>query len=65
MRGCRDAPMVWLDGARVPGAELDEVIRPDDIAGMEVYASTAGVPAQFLDRTNRGCGTILLWTRHK
>jgi hypothetical protein len=65
MRGCRDAPMIWLDGTRLPGAELDDVAKPEDIAGMEIYPSPAGVPAQYLDRSNRGCGTILIWTRHQ
>ena len=35
LRGCQ--PMVWVDGMRAPGAELDDVARPGDIAGMEVY----------------------------
>ncbi len=65
MRGCRDAPMIWLDGSRLPGAELDDISKPADIAAMEVYTSSAGVPVQFMDRSNRGCGTILLWTRHQ
>ena len=64
-RGCRDAPMIWLDGNRLPGAELDDVTNANDLAAMEVYRSPAGVPAQFLDRSNRGCGTILLWTRNR
>jgi len=64
-RGCRDAPMIWLDGNRLPGAELDDVMNSNDLAAMEVYRSSAGVPAQFLDRSNRGCGTILLWTRNR
>ena len=62
MRGCRYAPLVWIDGSRTPGTELDEVARVDDVAGMEVYTSPSGVPAQFLDRSNVGCGTILVWT---
>jgi hypothetical protein len=64
-RGCRQAPLVWLDGMRLPGAELDDVVKPSDIAAMEVYFSPAGVPGQFLDRSNGGCGTILVWTRHQ
>jgi hypothetical protein len=63
MRGCRARPLIYIDGMRLPGAEIDDVIRPDDIAGMEVYKSPAGVPAQFMDRENSGCGTILIWTR--
>jgi Carboxypeptidase regulatory-like domain/TonB-dependent Receptor Plug Domain len=63
MRSCTQAPLVWIDGVRLPQAEIDDVAAPDDIAGMEVYASVAGVPAQFMDRSNGGCGTILIWTR--
>ena len=61
IRGCQ--PMVWLDGQRVPGAELDEVIQPTDIAAIEFYASNAGVPAQYMERENRLCGTIIVWSR--
>ena len=61
IRGCQ--PMVWIDDQRVPGAELDDLIVPSDIAAIEVYASSAGIPAQYLDRGNRLCGLILVWTR--
>jgi Carboxypeptidase regulatory-like domain/TonB-dependent Receptor Plug Domain len=61
IRNCQ--PMVWVDGQRVPGAELDEVAQPGDIAGIEFYPSSAGVPAQYTERTNRLCGLILVWTR--
>lgn len=61
IRGCQ--PMVWLDGQRVPGAELDEIIHPSGIAAIEFYPSSAGIPAQFLERQNRLCGLLLVWTR--
>jgi Carboxypeptidase regulatory-like domain/TonB-dependent Receptor Plug Domain len=61
MRGCQ--PMVRVDDQRVPGAELDEVVSPSDIAAMEVYSSAAGVPAQYVERGNRLCGLILVWTK--
>lgn len=61
IRGCQ--PMVRVDGQRVPGAELDEVIRPGDIGAIEFYPSFAGIPAQFMERGNRLCGLILVWTR--
>jgi hypothetical protein len=72
LRGCgvrgqsfeRGGPLVWLDGVRLPGAEIDEVTQGPDIAGIEVYNSFAGVPAQFFDRT-AVCGTILVWTKHR
>jgi hypothetical protein len=65
MRGCAFAPLIWLDGIRLPHTEFDEVAKPEDIAGLEVYTSTAGVPAEFTDRSNSGCGTIVIWTRHR
>lgn len=61
IRNCQ--PMVWLDGQRTPGAELDEVIQPGDIAAIEFYSSSAGIPAQYFERGNRLCGLILIWTR--
>lgn len=63
IRGCQ--PMVWMDGQRVLGAELDEVIQPGEIAAIEFYPSNAGVPAQFLERGNRLCGAVLVWTRNQ
>jgi TonB-dependent Receptor Plug Domain. len=63
LRGCK--PMVWVDGMRAPGAEVDEMARPMDIAGMEVYPSSAGLPPQYQDRNNRMCGAIVLWTRNQ
>jgi hypothetical protein len=61
IRGCQ--PMVWVDGQRVAGAELDDVITPSDIAAIEFYASSAGIPPQYLERGNRLCGLILVWTK--
>jgi hypothetical protein len=63
LRDCK--PMVWIDGMRAPGAELDEVARPMDVAGMEVYPSSAGLPPQYQDRNNRMCGAIVVWTRNQ
>ena len=61
IRNCQ--PMVWIDGQRAPGAELDEVIRPEEIGAIEFYPSSAGTPAQYLERDNRLCGLILVWTK--
>ena len=61
LRNC--TPRIWLDGVRADNAEIDELISPSEIAGMEVYPSFAGVPAQYMDRENRACGVVLLWTR--
>ncbi len=63
LRDCQ--PMVWVDGMRAPGAELDDVARPGDIAGMEVYPSNAGLPPEYQDRNNRMCGAIMVWTKNQ
>ncbi len=61
IRECQ--PMVWIDGQRIPGAELDEVIQPTDIAAIEFYPSSAGIPAEYTERGNRLCGAIIVWSR--
>ena len=61
VRNCQ--PTVWVDGQRIPGAELDEVAQPGDIAAIEFYPSSAGIPAQYMDRSNRLCGLILVWMK--
>jgi carboxypeptidase family protein/TonB-dependent receptor-like protein len=61
IRGCQ--PTVWVNGQRIPGAELDDVVQPSDIGGIEFYPSSAGIPPQYLDPSNRLCGLILVWTR--
>jgi hypothetical protein len=61
LRGCK--PTVWVDGVRAADAEIDEVARPSDVAGMEVYPSWAGLPIQYQERDNRMCGVVVLWTR--
>jgi hypothetical protein len=63
LRDCK--PMVWMDGMRAPGAELDEVVRLTDVAGLEVYPSSAGLPPQYQDRNNRMCGAIMVWTKNQ
>lgn len=61
VRNCR--PAIFIDGTQALNAEIDEVTRPADIEGIEVYGSWAGVPPQFSDRLGKSCGVILVWTR--
>ena len=60
LRGCR--PLLWIDGIRVPGAELDESVNMDDVEAVEVYSSFAGIPAQYVDR-NTNCGAVVVWLK--
>jgi hypothetical protein len=64
-------PAVWMDGQMVhrgtAGATdegpafLDQLIHPDDIAGIEIYNSPASIPVQY--NLFSACGVIVLWTR--
>lgn len=57
-------PLVWVDGMRMIGAELDDVVRPENVAGIEVYNALVGVPGEYFDRS-ASCGTILVWTKDR
>lgn len=61
LRGCR--PRIWVNGVRTVNTEIDEVARPSEIDGIEIYPSSAGTPPQYFDRENRACGTVVVWTR--
>jgi hypothetical protein len=61
LRGCQ--PKIWVDGVVAQYAEIDEVIGPGEIAGIEIYPSMAGVPGRYMDRENRACGVVLIWSR--
>ena len=61
LRGCK--PRIWVNGVKTQDAEIDEVARPSEIDGIEIYTSWAGTPPQYMDRENRACGTVVLWTR--
>lgn len=63
LRGCQ--PMIWLDGMRLPNAELDDIANPMDIGGIEIYLSWSVLPGEFMDREGAGCGAIVAWTRSR
>lgn len=56
---------VYYDGALVTDDNRDlEQIPTNQIGAVEIYASTATVPAQY-NRTSKGCGVMLLWSRYR
>ena len=62
-------PTLVLDGVRVRssgsgGIALDELVRPAELAGVELYPSGAGAPPQWAG-LSAGCGLILLWTSRR
>lgn len=61
--GC--APLVYLDGIPVGTAadgNLDRVVNPIAIAGIEIYVGVAKIPLQYLT-PGSNCGVIVMWTR--
>ena len=60
-------PRIYIDGLLTahggdePG-NIDSFLNTTAIAGVEIYASTAGLPPQYQGR-GAGCGVILVWTR--
>jgi hypothetical protein len=56
---------VYLDGLRVrlAGTTIDDLVRPQELEGVEVYRNEAEIPAQYGGLSGGGCGAVLLWTR--
>jgi hypothetical protein len=70
MRGVMNPcePSIVIDGVRLPdltGADLNMMVAPEEIAGMEVYTSAGTVPAQFkgLSQGSMRCGAVVVWTK--
>jgi CarboxypepD_reg-like domain len=66
-------PAVFLDGVRLwtgrdgadytGTADLEFVVNPLDVASVEVYFRSTGIPLEF--DTSNGCGSVVLWTGAK
>ena len=52
-----------VDGMRLPADEV-EMIRLDELAGVEVYKHGLEVPVEFQTGFGGECGAILLWSRY-
>jgi hypothetical protein len=56
-------PMIWIDGQKAPGMEIDDVTL-GDVEGVELYHGPSTTPMQFSQSQNANtCGTIVIWTR--
>ncbi len=60
-------PRVVLDGLVInrggdEPAQLDRLLDPAAVAGVEVFPTSSGVPAQY-GGVGSSCGVILIWTR--
>jgi hypothetical protein len=61
----RCTPAVYVDGMQVfdGASELDNLVRPNEIAGIEVYTGVGGTPPQFSGAGSNGCGVVAVWTK--
>ncbi len=48
---------------KFPYSDITDMVRPDQIKGIEVYTSPGEVPAQYDKFSSTGCGSIVIWTR--
>ncbi|HKV50817.1 MAG TPA: carboxypeptidase regulatory-like domain-containing protein, partial [Gemmatimonadaceae bacterium] len=57
----------YIDGSPFlsMGDDLDQVVRPEEIAAIEVYKSSIETPAQFQGADGGPCGTIVIWTKRR
>lgn len=55
-------PMIWLDGQRAAGMEIDE-LQVNEIEGIELYHGPSTTPMQFSQGSLTTCGTIVIWSR--
>jgi hypothetical protein len=57
------APEIYIDRVRMQGIsaqEIDMLVRPEELLGMEVYRTEVETPAEFTRAD--GCGSIVIWT---
>ncbi|NUQ21561.1 MAG: TonB-dependent receptor plug domain-containing protein, partial [Gemmatimonadaceae bacterium] len=56
-------PGIVIDGMPVngPSSDLDQLARPDDIAGMAIYRGPGETPVEYQQLSS--CGVIQIWTR--
>ncbi len=58
--GC--VPVVYVDGTQSPDGyeSLDDLVPPQQVAGIEIYSGLGEGPAQY---QSNGCGVVLVWTK--
>jgi hypothetical protein len=66
--GGRPCPVLYfVNGMVFPLARdmgINQYIRPDEIAGMEVYSGASRLPSEFhVSPRDARCGVIVIWTR--
>lgn len=55
-------PRMFLDNMPMSAAEMENMLRPEHIAAIEVYRGASEIPARY-GGTRSSCGVVLVWTR--
>lgn len=53
------SPAIWINDAQLHQGGLNEMVRPEDITGIEVYDASNAPPKYRVGQ----CGVIIIWTR--
>jgi hypothetical protein len=57
------SPSIVLDNMPMTTSDdLDDLVKPQDIAGVEVYRGASEVPGRFMSNRN-ACGLVVIWTK--
>jgi len=61
-RGTQECiPKMIVDNMPTTAGELDSMVRPEQITGIEVYRGSNEIPSRWNGQAN-GCGLIVVWT---
>ncbi len=57
-------PAWFLDGSRLRGININDVVGVGDLEGVEVYRRATEIPGEF-GGSDSECGVVALWTRRR
>ena len=55
--------MPFMVDADFPFADLNAMVQPETIKGVEVYSSATMIPPQYDRSSSTQCGSVVIWTR--
>jgi hypothetical protein len=56
------SPRIFMDNMEIQSEEIDDVIQPEHISGLEVYRGASETPPRY-GGINSPCGAIVIWTK--
>jgi hypothetical protein len=61
-RGSQECiPKLIVDNMPATGADVDNLVKPEEIRGVEIYRGSNEIPARWIGQAN-SCGLIVVWT---